>query len=101
MFDIASQRPQFTAVDAIQIAAEKYGRTVIEARQLPSERDQNFLLREASGVATVIKIAGAAEEGDILDLQNKVMEHLIAGDQPNRQPVERLFHGHRIKSPFH
>ena len=69
--------PNFSELEAVRFAHERYGLHV-SARPLPSERDQNFHLRTDTGQEFVLKIANVTERADILDLQNKVMEHLAA-----------------------
>jgi Ser/Thr protein kinase RdoA (MazF antagonist) len=46
------------------------------ARQLPSERDQNFLVTDDSGQQLVLKIANAAESRAFLEAQNAVLDYL-------------------------
>ena len=53
--------PRLSAVDAVAIAQDHYGLDV-EARPIVSERDQNFLLRNADGRRFVLKIANALED---------------------------------------
>jgi 4-aminobutyrate aminotransferase-like enzyme/Ser/Thr protein kinase RdoA (MazF antagonist) len=67
--------PAFTAPDAERIARELYGLEGI-AEPLPSERDQNFLIRAAAGRQFVVKIANAQEPPEILDFQYQVMRRL-------------------------
>ncbi len=96
--------PRFTRGDAECVAAELYGLTVT-AEPLPSEREQNFLLRSAHSLSPplrsgyrpesiqglpdgrasaspyrpkqfVLKIANSEEAFEILDLQNRVIEFL-------------------------
>ncbi len=74
---IAHNRSRFTQAEAAQLARELYGLTVT-ARPLPSERDQNFHLRDDSGGEYVLKIASAADGEAILALQNNVIGHLAA-----------------------
>jgi 4-aminobutyrate aminotransferase-like enzyme/Ser/Thr protein kinase RdoA (MazF antagonist) len=76
ILDVAAQRPKFTNNEAIELARVLYDITAISARELPSDRDQNFYLEEASGAAYVLKIAGSAEEEAILDFQNQTLLHL-------------------------
>jgi 4-aminobutyrate aminotransferase-like enzyme/Ser/Thr protein kinase RdoA (MazF antagonist) len=77
MISIKFELPQFSEQDALRIARECYG---LEGavQPLPSERDQNFLLRTKTGQEFVLKIANVAEQRDILDLQNMAMEHITA-----------------------
>ena len=69
--------PRFTASDAVSLARDLYGLTVA-AEPLPSERDQNFVLRDASGPRFVLKIANREEGLEVLDLQNKLLHFLAA-----------------------
>jgi len=69
----------FNTQDASRIAFELYGLHA-KARTLPGERDHNFHLRTEAGQEFVLKIAPAAERSNILDLQNKALEHLAAYD---------------------
>ncbi|MCI0488419.1 MAG: aminotransferase class III-fold pyridoxal phosphate-dependent enzyme [Blastocatellia bacterium] len=70
-----SSSPRFSETDAIRIAKELYGITA-SARELPSERDQNFYLEDERGRASVLKIANFAEKREMLDFQNRVLQHL-------------------------
>ena len=67
--------PSFDAESAAAIAAEHFGLRA-GARQLPSERDQNFLLTKNDGEKFVLKIANALEDPALLDAQNAVLKHL-------------------------
>lgn len=72
---ILDHAPTFSLQDAARFARELYALDV-QARPLPSERDQNFLLRTANGAHFVLKIANATEERALLEAQNQVMRHL-------------------------
>ena len=67
--------PSFDAESAAAIAVEYFGIRGT-ARQLPSERDQNFLLTNNAGEKFVLKIANAREDQALLDAQNSVLKHL-------------------------
>lgn len=69
--------PQFTEADAIRLAAELYGITA-SAESLPSERDCNFRLTTKAGESFVLRISNDGEPREILELQNRVLEHLAA-----------------------
>jgi len=69
--------PQFSEADAIRLAAELYGITV-SAEPLPSERDCNFRLKNESGEIFVLRISNSEEPREILELQNRVLDHLAA-----------------------
>ncbi len=66
-----------TENEAGQLAHKWYGLRVT-AQALPSERDQNFYLQTEPGQEFVLKIAHSDEQFDVLDLQNRVLEHLAA-----------------------
>ncbi|HEY6805722.1 MAG TPA: phosphotransferase [Pyrinomonadaceae bacterium] len=67
--------PQFTAEHVTTIAREVYGLSIV-AQELPSERDQNFLLTTATNEHFVLKIANAFETRNLLEAQNEAMQHL-------------------------
>jgi len=71
--------PRITLNDAELLAADLYGLDV-SAAPLPSERDQNFALRNASGEQFVLKIANAEEQFEFLELQNQLIQFLAARD---------------------
>src|SRR5262245_31920677 len=68
-------------VDVIlaQAIAEKYIGIQATAAELPSERDQNFLLETREGEKFVLKIANEFEEREVLEAQNEMMTHLAEG----------------------
>ena len=106
-------RPDFTSEEALALARERYG---IEARvlELPSERDQNFLLRPrghggragpmeegasadgkaADGEAFVLKIGNPEEDEGSLAMQNAILARLAAArpgpDDARRAPFPRV-----------
>jgi Ser/Thr protein kinase RdoA (MazF antagonist) len=67
--------PCFNVESAEAIAEEHFG-VRASARQLPSERDQNFLLTGSSGEKFVLKIANALEAPAFLEAQNAALKHL-------------------------
>ena len=67
--------PAFDLDSVIRIAEESFGLHAT-ARELPSERDQNFLLTDESGEKFVLKIANGLESRQLLEAQNAVLEHL-------------------------
>ncbi|MEK6410780.1 MAG: aminotransferase class III-fold pyridoxal phosphate-dependent enzyme [Acidobacteriota bacterium] len=73
--DKAQPRPSFSEADAARLALELYGLTG-PAKELNSERDQNFHIEADSGERFVLKIAAAAERRATLEFQNAVMAHL-------------------------
>ena len=75
MSSIVQHAPRFTEQESVRIALELFGLEVT-ARQLPSERDQNFRLTAADGNDYVLKLANATESVEVLDFQNQAMIHL-------------------------
>ena len=67
---------RLTTDDAAALARRLYG-LAAAARELPSERDQNFALSTERG-AFVLKVAGEAERAENLDLQDRALEWLAA-----------------------
>jgi len=72
---ILDHRPRINLQEAISIAYDQY-HIRVQAKPLPSERDQNFLLQSENGNKFVLKIANSAEDIDMLKAQDQTMEHL-------------------------
>ncbi len=72
---ITFRQPALTPAQAEEIAERRFGRSGF-VRPLPSERDQNFMIRFADGKRAVLKVAHAGEERDILELQNLALHRL-------------------------
>jgi 4-aminobutyrate aminotransferase-like enzyme/Ser/Thr protein kinase RdoA (MazF antagonist) len=72
---ITFHRPSFSASAAEAIAARRFG-VPATARPLPSERDQNFLMRLTDGRRVVLKIAHTGEDRHVLELQNLALREL-------------------------
>ncbi len=79
MSSIVQHAPGFSEPDAVRIASDLFGLEV-SAKQLPSERDQNFRLTTADGETYVLKLANSTESREVLDFQNQAMMH-IAGNR--------------------
>jgi 4-aminobutyrate aminotransferase-like enzyme/Ser/Thr protein kinase RdoA (MazF antagonist)/murein DD-endopeptidase MepM/ murein hydrolase activator NlpD len=75
MPDVTILRPTFTLADAVHLAHTHYNLTVT-ARQLPSERDQNFHLTAGNCRQYILKIAGRTESLATLELENALINHL-------------------------
>ena len=73
---VVEHAPALALRDAARLAKELYGLDGT-LHELPSERDQNFLVK-TDGARYVLKIANATEQWEMLDAQNQVMEH-VAG----------------------
>lgn len=67
--------PGFDLEEAANFARDFYD-VVGRAKQLPSERDQNFLLIGDSGDNFVLKIANSCEQRSLLEAQNQALRHL-------------------------
>ena len=70
--------PRYSTFEAEQLAKSKFGING-QANPLSSERDQNFLIRSEED-SFVLKISNSAESFDELDMQNKVMQHIVKVD---------------------
>jgi len=83
MDDQPHTRPQITPEEALRIAAERFTIPATLAEPLFSDRNQNFLLtEESSGRKFVLKLAHADEEQEVLDFQNRILEHLARAGFP-------------------
>ena len=78
--------PQFRVEDVATLTQTLYGRTGT-LTPLPSERDQNFLLKTADGEAFVLKIANALEDRLLLEAQNDMLSHLAQSMTLCPQPI--------------
>ena len=73
--------PRLKSVDSVdrivaQAIAEKYFGIQASAHELPSERDQNFLLTDGDGEKFVLKIANQHEKREVLEAQVAMLRHL-------------------------
>ena len=84
-----AERPKFTLTEAQTIAGNLFdlGGTIIEIKELPSERDQNFRIMVDSDQEYVLKIAAHSEEIETLSMQNSAMRHLAANIVGQSSPV--------------
>ena len=85
---LSRSRPRFRAHEAERVARDAYGLEASVLSELPSERDQNFHLREASGRELVLKIASSAEPRSILEFQNQALDWIAERDPG--LPIPRL-----------
>ena len=69
--------PHLSLNDASALGERVYG-IAATATDLPSERDQNFQLRTASGERFILKLANANESRDVLEAECAVMRHLAS-----------------------
>lgn len=68
--------PSYSAENARRFASEVFGVDVANVTPLPSERDQNFLLRDSNSKRWVLKISNGQESPEFIDGQNQMMVHL-------------------------
>jgi 4-aminobutyrate aminotransferase-like enzyme/Ser/Thr protein kinase RdoA (MazF antagonist) len=72
---ITRKRPHFTEKEAQDIAGNLY-KSKGAAKELPSERDQNFYIKDESGREFILKISNAAEKKEVLEFQNLAISRL-------------------------
>lgn len=80
------QAPEFSIVEAAELAFSHFG-IKGQLKQLPSERDQNFLVQTEEARNYVLKISNAIEELEFLDAQNKLWEKLAEAGIKSPQAV--------------
>src|SRR5262245_19973507 len=78
MSAIRSLAPRFSVAEASGIAHSLYGLDRF-VRELPSERDQNFLFDRDDGQEFTLKIANRDEDPSVLHFQNRAMEYVAQG----------------------
>lgn len=66
---------------AVELAHRLHGLRV-EARALPGEADENFLLRTEDGERLVLKVSRVDEDAAVLEAQAAVMDHLTTAGIP-------------------
>jgi 4-aminobutyrate aminotransferase-like enzyme/Ser/Thr protein kinase RdoA (MazF antagonist)/murein DD-endopeptidase MepM/ murein hydrolase activator NlpD len=89
-FVLSRARPRFQAEEAVDLVRRFYGLEARYVSELPSERDQNFHLRDSSGHGLVLKIANASEERSVLEFQNQALAHILSRDPEMLVPRLRL-----------
>ena len=70
--------PALTAAEAAELGRRLFGIDA-DASPLPSERDQNFVLRTESGDRFVLKIANRTDDRALLEAQNAALAHVARG----------------------
>ena len=76
--ELTTPAPSWQAMDAARVAFDSFAIVAQDVQPLTSERDQNFRLRDMRGAEYAFKIANAAEEEAVIDLQNGAMDHIAA-----------------------
>lgn len=88
---LTTKPPQLELQDAEALAERLFGKT-LSAAELGGERDRNFTMTGSDGSQFLLKISNPAEAGDVVRLQNAVLNHLksAAPDLPVPHPVASL-----------
>ena len=78
--------PSFSLAEVRTIARERFGRSGV-VRELPSERDQNFLIENDGEPSLVLKIANASERRELLEAQQQILGALATRGVPTPRVV--------------
>lgn len=76
--DVLQHAPALTAAEAADLGRRLFGLDA-DASPLPSERDQNFVLRTGTGDRFVLKIANSTDDRALLEAQNAALAHVARG----------------------
>ena len=68
-----TERPPFSENEIIPLLKEQYD-LCCSVKELPGERDRNYLAQDKIGDLYVLKISNASEELDYLEIQNQALE---------------------------
>ncbi len=79
MTDLSHPAPQFSAIDAEQLAQDVFG-VKATASQLDSERDCNFRLKTGTDADWILKIINASEPKVESEFQTALLHHLCAAN---------------------
>jgi Ser/Thr protein kinase RdoA (MazF antagonist) len=77
---LSQYRPRFSAEAAVDVARRLYSLEVEVLEELPSERDQDFHLRDRTGSELVLKLSNTEEPRSVLELQNEALRHVARRD---------------------
>jgi 4-aminobutyrate aminotransferase-like enzyme/Ser/Thr protein kinase RdoA (MazF antagonist) len=73
--EVLQNAPRLSSLDALEHTRVAYG-IEGDVTALPSERDQNFLVRTITGGSFVLKIANSTDDRALLEAQNAALEHV-------------------------
>ena len=79
------KRPKFDEIEVREIVRSLYDLSG-SFRELPSERDQNFLLVTETGEKYVLKISASSDRHETIDFQNKAMHHIASKTESSLSP---------------
>lgn len=68
--------PDFSPAEVVELAERQFDVKVSDAKLLPGERDQNFMIVDDSGKEWVLKICNGAEDAEFLAAQHSMIRHL-------------------------
>ena len=85
-------KPRFSSSQAMQIASQNFGNEFVSAKELPSERDQNFVVSDEAD-RYVLKIANPGANRASLQMQVDALRHLQSDGIENTPTVYRSVHG--------
>ncbi len=83
----AAAHPKLSIEEARRTALDLFGLETSETAELPSERDQNFLLRTPRG-PLVLELAGPTESDAVKDLENRALAWIA--ERAPELPVPKL-----------
>lgn len=83
---IADHRPQISAARVAEVVEDTYGLTG-QLHSLPSDKDQNFVLRTNGGSSYIVKISHALESRDLLEAQHAILDRLRSAYVPVQEVV--------------
>jgi 4-aminobutyrate aminotransferase-like enzyme/Ser/Thr protein kinase RdoA (MazF antagonist) len=85
---LRASRPALSDVEAVELARACFGVTAATARDLGSERDRTFALRDPGGEpVAILKVSNASEDPEVLDMEAEVALHVMAADPGLRVAV--------------
>ena len=64
----------------MRVALTRYGIRALRAEPLVSERDRNFRLDAIDGRRYVLKFSNSAEQEQVVDFQNRALQHIAVTD---------------------
>jgi len=73
---LKTTRPRFAEKEVAEILRDGYDVSAAGIHELPSERDQNFLITHGDE-RLVLKIANTSEPREIIDFQNQALAHVF------------------------
>ena len=79
------RRPDFLSNDAVSLVSEFFGIDGT-AKELPGERDRNFLIQNSKGQRFVLKIFNQCEKMETVDLQISAMNFITDSSFPFEIP---------------